>query len=241
MQAPSTGVESTFSRSWELLTKNWVIIVPGLVIGFIVGIIDYLVVPHTDAGGSSVVTGMAAAGGGLVAVIVNVVGEIVALCYVTGMAGAAWRRGKAELSDGSAAFQRDAGNTFIAMIGLFVVFIIAVILAIPTLTISLWLALYFFIYTFAAAIVGERPGFAAMADSFRISTKRVGPTLIIVVIIAVIAVLSGIVGAVLSFIPFLGPIAAAVLSEIVLAYVTLVVVGEYLALRDVPGVPPSTP
>jgi len=237
MQSPSTGVENTFSRAWTLLTSNWIIVVPGLIIGVIVGIVDYLVTPHTDAGG--VVGGMASAGAGLLVVIVNIIGEIVALCYVTGMAGAAWMKGKTELADGTVAFQRDAGNTLIAMIALFIVFVIAAILLIPTLTISIWLAIYFTIYTFASAIVGERPGFTALAESFRIATKRVGPTLIIVVIIGVIAIVGGILGGILSIVPFLGPIVAAVITEVVLAYITLVIVGEYLALREVSGIPPS--
>ena len=232
MQSPPPSVEGTFARSWELLKNNWIIIVPGLVIGLVVGVIDYLLTPHFNSGDvtvSSAATGLAA---GLLTSLVNLVGQILAQCYTTGMAGAAWLKGKADLGDGSLAFQRDAGNVLVAIIGLAVAGIIAAILAFFTLGISLLLYVYFFIYTFPAAIIGERPGFAAMSDSFRIASRRVAPTLIIMVMLAVIFIVGAIIGIPLHFVPFLGPIVAAILVQIVLAYATLVIVGEYLALRD---------
>jgi hypothetical protein len=36
----------------------------------------------------------------------------------------------------------------------------------------------------------------------------------------------------------LGPIVGAIIVQIIISYVTLVVVGEYLALRDTPVAPP---
>jgi hypothetical protein len=238
MQSAPPTVESVFSRSWDLLRTNWVIIVPGLVIGFIVGVIQYFLTPQysPDTGVTGAVGGMAA---GFLTLLVTLVGQILAQCYTTGMAGAAWLKGTTDLSDGSRAFQRDAGNTFVAIIGLAIAIVIAAILAPFTLGISILLYVYFFIYTFPAAIIGERPGFAAMGDSFRIASKRVGPTLIIVVLLAVIAVIGGIISVILHFIPFLGPIVGAMLAQAVLAYATLVIVGEYLALRDVSA--PTSP
>lgn len=238
MQAPPQNVEGTFSRSWQLLTTNWIIIVPGLVIGFVVGVIDYFIAPHASASDYSP-TWWTSASAAILVTLVNLAGYILSQCYMTGMAGGAWTRGRAELSDGATAFERDAGNVFVAMIGLFVALIIAGVLAFPTIGISLLLYFYFFIYTFPAAIVGERPGFAAMGDSFRIASRRVTPTLIVTIMIAVIVLIGEVIGAVLGFIPFIGPIIGAILVEIVLAYVSLVVVGEYLALRDTLGKPPT--
>ncbi|MGH7327280.1 MAG: hypothetical protein ACREJX_02910 [Polyangiaceae bacterium] len=238
MQSPSQNVEGTFSRSWQLLATNWVIIVPGLVIGFVVGVVDYFVAPHTSAADSTT-TWWTSATAAILVSLVNLAGYILSQCYMTGMAGGAWARGRAELSDGKLAFERDAGNVFVAIIGLFIALIIAGVLAFPTLGISLLLYFYFFIYTFPAAIVGERPGFAAMGDSFRIAARRVAPTLIVTIMIVVILLVGNVIGAVLRFIPFIGPIIGAIIVEIVLAYVTLVVVGEYLALRDALGKPPT--
>ena len=240
MQSPPPNVESTFSRSWDLLTKNGIIIVPGLVIGFVVGVIDYFLAPHTEyVAGYGVTTWWAAAIASVLLILVNLAGFILAQCYMTGMAGAAWQRGTTDLSDGTRAFERDASNVFIALVGLFVALVIAAILALPTLGISALLYFYFFIYTFPAAIIGERPGFAAMGDSFRIAGRRVAPTLIVTIMIAVIIFVGRMIGGVLHFIPLIGPIVAAIVVQLVLAYVTLVVVGEYLALRDSLGKPPT--
>lgn len=238
MQSPPQNVEGTFSRSWHLLTTNWVIIVPGLVIGFVVGIIDYFIAPHATASDAGT-TWWTSATAAILASLVTLGGYILSQCYMTGMAGGAWMRGRAELSDGTAAFERDAGNVLVAIVGLFIALIIAGVLAFPTLGISLLLYFYFFIYTFPAAIVGERPGFAAMGDSFRIAARRVAPTLIVTVMIVVILFVGELIGVALNFIPFIGPIIGSIIVQIVLAYVALVVVGEYLALRDALGKPPT--
>ncbi len=237
MQSPQS-VESTFARSWELLSTNWIIIVPGFVIGIVVGVIDYFIAPQSVAAQYDS-TWWTAASAGLLTALVNLAGYIVAQCYVTGMAGAAWQRGRAGLSDGSAAFEHDAGNVLVAIVGLFVALIVAGVLSLVTLGISLLLYFYFFIYTFPAAIVGERPGLTAMGDSFRIASRRVAPTLIVTIIIGVILMLGRFIGTLLHFIPFLGPVVGAIVIQIVLAYVMLVVVGEYLALRDSVGRPPT--
>lgn len=232
MQPPQTSVESVFSRAWQLLTANWIIIVPGLAIGFIVGVVEYLLVPHYAVGDAVILAYPASAAAGLLGSLVVLLGIVLAQCYMTGMAGAAWIKGKTDLSDGARAFQRDAGNTLVAIIGMFLIGILAFVLAIPTLGIALLLYVYFLIYTFPAAIVGERPGFAAIGDSIRIASRRVGPTLIVVIIVAVVVACGAAISAVLSGIPLLGPIVGAMFSEAVLAYATLVVVGEYLALKD---------
>lgn len=235
MQSPSQNVEGTFSRSWQLLVTNWIIVVPGLVIGFVVGVIDYLILPHADYGA----TWWSQASAGILVTLVSLAGFILSQCYMTGMAGGAWSRGHADLSDGSSAFQRDAGNVFVAIIGLFIALIIAAVLAFPTLGVSMLLYFYFFIYTFPAAIIGERPGFAALGDSFRIAARRVAPTLIVTIMIVVILFIGHLIGLILGFIPFIGPIIGALIIQLVLAYVTLVVVGEYIALRDALGKPPT--
>ena len=238
MMPSPQSVESTFARSWELLSTNWIMIVPGLVIGIVVGIIDYFISPHSTATQYDS-TWWTAASAGILVALVNLAGYIISQCYVTGMAGAAWQRGRANLSDGSAAFEHDAGNVLVAIVGLFVALVVAGVLAFVTLGISLLLYFYFFLYTFPAVIVGHRPGLAAMGDSFRIASRKVAPTLIVTVIIGVILLVGRIIGTVLFFVPFLGPIVGSIIIQIVLSYVMLVVVGEYLALRDSLGHPPT--
>jgi hypothetical protein len=156
---------------------------------------------------------------------------VVMITYTTGMAGAAWLRGTATLADGTAAFQRDAGHVFSAMVAWVIVGIIAAILTPFTIGLSLLAFLFLFLYTMPAAVVGEHGGFAALAESYRIATQRFVPTMIVAVLIIVIGVVAGIVGAALHFAPFIGPIVSAVLSQAVNAYFVLVIVGEYLNLR----------
>jgi hypothetical protein len=239
MQSPPQNVESTFSRSWDLLMKNGVIIVPGLIIGFVVGVIDYFLAPHTEYMPGYGVTWWSSASASVLLVLVTLAGFILAQCYTTGMAGAAWQRGTTTLADGTRAFERDAANVFVAIIGLMIALVVAIVLSFATLGIAGLLYFYFFIYTFPAAIIGERPGFAAMGDSFRIAARRVAPTLIVTVMIAVIVVIGRLIGMALGFIPLVGPVIGAIVIQLVLAYVTLVVVGEYLALRDSLGKPPT--
>ena len=148
-------------------------------------------------------------------------------------------RGVYLLADGSAAFQQDAGNVMITGLGLLGLGIVAGILALPTLTLSL-LALYVFtLYAMPSAIIGKRPGFSSIAESFQIAAKRFVPTLIIAILIAVISFVVGLVTLPLHFIPFLGPIVSSVITQIVIAFAVLVIVGEYLSLRNQGIIPPS--
>ncbi len=242
-QPPS--VESVFSRAWTLLSSNWIIIVPGIVIGLIVGIIHGLLAPHVytaadyqnDPGlamasiGGAFVRGMLIAG-------VGVLGYIATTAYTVGMAGAAWERGTTTLADGSAAFQERSSNILMTAIGLILLGIIAAVLALPTLTLSLLAFWIFTLYAMPAAVIGNQAGFSSIQQSFQIATKRFVPTLIIAILIAVISFVLGLLTLPLHFIPFLGPIVSAVITQVVIAFAMLVIVGEYLSLRNQPTVPP---
>lgn len=239
-------VESVFSRAWELLTRNWILIVPGIVIGLIVGVVTALLTPATpydysgDAGGA-----LANAGGyflrGIVIGLIALLGYIANAAFTVGMAGAAWARGTATLADGAASFREDAGRIVITAIGLILLGILAALLALPTLTLSLLAYYIFTLYAMPAAIIGNREGFASIGESFRIASKRFVPTLIIAVLIAAISFVVRFVALLFAFAPFIGPIIAAILVQIVVAFATLVIVGEYLNLREAGTVPPPGP
>ncbi len=248
-------VESVFSRAWELLTRNWIIIVPGIVIGLIVGVIAGLLTPHVYTAAdyqNNPGLAMAQVGGafvrGMLIAGVGVLGYIATTAYTVGMAGAAWERGTTTLADGSAAFQDRAGNILMTAIGLILLGIVAAILALPTITLSLLAFWIFTLYAMPAAVIGNQPGFSAIGQSFQIATKRFVPTLIIAILIAVISFVLGLLTLPLHFIPFLGPIISNVITQTVIAFAMLVIVGEYLNLRNqgavVPGpgaTPPYTP
>ena len=234
----SQSVEGVFGRSWQLLTHNWVLIVPGLIIGLIVGFAQALFGGSSDDSGQSLAGSLGHVVGSVVLLVITLLGAIATTAYTTGMAGAAWAHGSATLADGRRAFERDAGHIFVAMIGLFILGLVAAILAIPTLGIALLAFLLLFIYTMPAAVVGERRGLDALAESYRIATKRFWPTLVVVVLIGVIAVGTWFIIAALHFAPFIGPLIGAVIDQVAVAYFTLVVVGEYLNLRGA-AIPPA--
>ncbi len=235
-QPPS--VESVFSRAWELLSKNWIIIVPGIVIGLIIGIINGLLAPHVYTSAdyqNNPGLAMASLGGmfvrGIIIGCVGLLGYIATMAYTTGMAGAAWARGTTTLADGSAAFQEEAGNVLITAIGLVLLGIVAVVLAIPTIGLAFLAFTIFTLYAMPAAVIGKRPGFSSISESFQIAAKRFVPTLIIAIVIFVIGFVLGLLSVPLRFIPLLGPILTAVIQQCVLAFAMLVIVGEYLSVK----------
>jgi len=235
MQIPS--VENVFARAWNLLTRNWVIVVPGVVVGLAVGIVSGVFsMTQPDTYGEPTGTAMEFAYG--------FAGFVSTQCYTAGMAGAAWHRGTTTLGDGSRAVHDDAGNVFVAGIGILLCGIVAVLLAPITLFLSIFAFYLFTLYTIAAAVVGNRRGFDALRESFAIARARFGTTLIVGVLLGLLQLVGRVAAHVFGYTPLLGPVVAAIVAQIVVAYATLVVVGEYLVLRGAPappgaGVPPD--
>lgn len=244
MQQPT--VENLFGRAWELLSRNWVIIVPGVVVGIVIGVISgvfsLLQTPADEPGVAAAIThGFAAAVSTVVIAVVAVAGYIVTQCYTAGMAGAAWARGTTVLADGAQAVNEDAGNVFMAGLGLLLVGIVAALLIIPTLGLSLAAFYLFTLWTIPAAVIGNQRGFDSLKESFTITKSRFGTTLIIGVLLALIQLLGRLVAHLFAFAPLLGPIVAAIISQIVVAYAMLVIVGEYLVLRPTVAAGAGTP
>ncbi len=236
--------ENVFARSWQLLTRNWNIIVPGIVVGLIVGVVNDIVVPPQTYGdpstaGGVVSHGLASAVGDIIAGAVGIAGFVVTQCYTVGMAGGAWLRGRATFGDGASALRDDAGNVLWTAVGLFVLGVIAVALAIPTLGISLVVYYLFMLYALPSAVVGNHGGLSAIGESVAIARAKFGTTLIIGLVLGAIAALGTVVALIFAFAPLLGPIVSAVISQSVVAFSSLIVVGEYLNLRGVPAPPPQ--
>jgi hypothetical protein len=244
VQVPS--VENVFARSWDLLTKNWVIIVPGVVVGLIVGLISGIYgLTQPDTYGQPSGTAMTFAYGfgafvaGIILAITAIAGYIITQCYTAGMAGAAWQQGVTTLADGTRAVNEDAGNVLVAAVYLFLFGILAVLLAPFTLFLSIFAFYLFTLYTIAAAVVGKQRGMNALRESFAIARARFGTTLIIGILLAILQLIGKLIAHVFSFAPLLGPIVAAIISQIVVAYAVLVIVGEYLVLRPSTTTPPN--
>jgi hypothetical protein len=241
---PASTVENIFARSWDLLSRNWAIIIPGVVVGIVVGVITgmfSLMQPEGDPIGvaSSITHGFATLVSTVIIAVVGIAGYIITQCYTAGMAGAAWARGTTSLADGARAVNEDAGNVFMAGLGLLLLGIVAAILIIPTLGLSIAVFYLFTLYTIPAAVVGKQRGFDSLKESFAITRARFGTTLIIGVLLALLQIIGNLIAHLFAFAPLLGPIIAAVISQIVVAYAMLVIVGEYLIVR--PAITPPSP
>lgn len=223
----ATTAPGVFARSWLLLRANPAIVIPGLVVGAFAAILTVVLLPASDESPLGDLVARSLVG------IVQLFATIVAIAYTTGMADAAWRAGRATFADGARAFRRDGGNVFVAMLALFVLGFAAAILAPLTLGFSLLVYVFFCIFTMAAAVVGERPGFVAVAESARIAFARPLPTALVVAGVLAVALGMGAVAGLLAVAPFVGPLVSAAIVQTVVAYVVLVLVGEYRLLRGV--------
>ena len=245
MQDQGQDFGAVFARSWELLSKNWVIIIPGIIIGVVAGIVvGFLALSGLASGVVLGSAGAPAAGmmsamlAGMMVAAVMTIATLISVAFTSGMAAAAWRTGTATLADGAAAFRREGASLFVAMLLLFLLGIVAFALAIPTLGLAFAAYAIFFIYVIPSVVVDDVPGMEAISGSFRLALKNFIPTLIIVVIIGGISMLAGWIGHLFSGIPFLGWVVQYAIEQAVVAYAMLVVVGEYIKLRGA-GVPVS--
>ncbi len=164
MQADS--VENIFTQSWRLLARNPVIVVPGLVIGIVVGIVNALLIPPAplDPSAPGALNLLAArAVTGLISIAIVAFAYIATVTFTTGIAGVAWEHGTARLADGTLAFKRDWRNVALAALYMLGMYLLAAFLAVPTLFLSLIACAVFLFYVLPAAVIGERSGGRAIA------------------------------------------------------------------------------
>jgi len=251
MQSPS-DVGNTFSRAWQLLTANWIIIVPGIVVGIIAAVaIGVLTMSGLIVSAGAVALAGSGAGvgavmlSGLAIAVIGALAFVITTAYTTGMADAAWRTGTATLADGSASLKTRGSDVLVAGLLLLLVCFVAFALAIPTLFLSMLAFTLFFIYTFAAVIVGHASGPQALGESCRIALANFGSTALVVILLVVAAVVGGAIGGMFRNVALLGPLVQYVIQYAILAYATLVIVGEYIKVRGsspaMVGTPPSAP
>jgi hypothetical protein len=237
----SESVENIFARAWSLLTKNPVIIVPGLIVGVVVGIVQAVITPHprvVDAAGNTDFVALTAGVGGAfaaaaIAIIVGVLAFLITQTYTTGMAGAAWQNGSTTLADGSASFREDAGRLLAAVL---LIALLGIVVGVITLGLGWFVVLFFCIYAAPAVILDNYGAVPAIKLSATIAMKRALSTIIIIVLLFAIGLVLTFLALPLAFIPFLGPIISAIISQVVTAYATLVIVGEYLSARRSPDI-----
>jgi len=230
MQAQS--LENVFARSWSLLAANPVILIPGIVVGIGVGVMNFIMLPPIDyTSASTLMVGRAF--GAIVMAAVGILAYLITQTYTVGMAGAAWQRGTATLADGARSFSQDAGRLLIAVLLLAA---IGIIVGLVTFGLGWLVFLFFALYTIPAVVIGGLSPIAALQQSFSIATKRFVSTILIVLMLFVISIVVGLLALPLHVVPLLGPLIAAILTQAVVVYSTLVVVGEFLIVRESPDI-----
>ena len=248
----SQDLGNTFERAWQLLSNNWIIIVPAIVIAIVAAVLVWglgLFGLASAVGFGTV--GMSSAGfgaamlTGLVVGLVLLIASILTVAYTTGMADAAWRTGTATLADGTTAFREDAGSLLTAIVLLIILGLLATVLAPFTFALSLLAFWLFFIYTFASVVVGKRSGMEALGESARLTSRNFLMTLAVIVVLCIAFIIAAYVGNVLHRVAVIGPIVSYIIDQVVAAYATLVIVGEYIKLRQgqpvSAGGPPTAP
>lgn len=237
----NTAPGATLARAWRLLSRNWIIIVPSIVIGAI----SAAAATVLSAGGwlswgffsdlnQTGPAGYWAFLATIVAMGLRIFAAVVAIAFTCGMAAAAWSGESAHFADGAAALRRSGLRAFGALIILTVLGLVAAALFIPTFGLSVLAYMVFMLYAMPAVLVGNRGAIDAIVESIALSWRSIGVTFVLVVLIAALAVAGGMLGSLLERLPFLGQLLGWVLMEAVVAYATLVVVGEYIQLLTPP-------
>lgn len=241
----SMGVGATFGRAWNVLRRNWIIVVPAIVVG-IAGAAAAKVLSDAGVLSWSFFGDMNAQGPGafwlfletIVAIGLRMVATVVAIAFTTGMAAAAWTSGTARFADGAAAFRRNGMQAFFALVLLTVLGLVAAALAVPTFAISVLAYLIFLLYAMPGVLVGNRGATDAVIESIALAWRSFAVTLAVVLLIIALAIAGGIAGNLLARLPFVGDALGWIVMEAVVAYAAVVVVGEYLQLRPIPDQAP---
>lgn len=235
----SEDLGNTFGRAWQLLSGNWIMIVPGIVIGVVAAVVVYVLGLFGFASavgfGAVGLQGAGVASAFLSVVVIGVIlllATILVIAYTTGMAGAAWRTGRATLDDGAAAFRTDGTQILVAVVLLFLIGIVAVALAVPTLGLAFLAYYVFFLYVLPSVIVGGHSGSDAIGESARLATKNFLTTLAVVILLAIAFFIATFIARWFGGIPLLGMIVRQLILQIVTVYATLVIVGEYIKLTS---------
>lgn len=243
MTQSARDLENTFAHAWELLSRNWILVVPGLVLALIGAGLEFLLT--VVALGSYVITGNGSADAAAAAqafmtvavFIVSMAVSIVQMAYVTGMAGAAWQHGRTGLGDGWKALSHRLLAIVAAALLLLLVGFCAAVLSTVTFLVPLGIYAVFFIYTLASVIIGGRGSVDGIGESCRLALSNFLPTLAVVALIVLIAVGGAWLGSLVGrFWEFGGWLVAGLLQQVIVAYASLVVAGEYLKLTKQPTV-----
>ena len=225
MTQSTRDLENTFARAWTLLRNNPVILVPGIVAGALQTIAGVALQALSD---ELLLLSL------LITVMLAI--SLAQMAYVTGMAGAAWRRDRTTLADGWSALAQRWAAVAGAVLFLLAIGFCGSVLAPATFGVSLVAYAVFFIYTIAAVVIGERPPISGIVQSAGTALANFVPTVAVVALIAVIAGLGGWLGSLAGRISDAGGwLVTGLLQQVIIAYSSLVIAGEYLKLTRPSG------
>ncbi len=236
---PEAGLAATLSQSLDLLRRNWVIVVPSIVVGVAgaaaatvlsqSGILSWRFFGDMNEQGPA---GFWLFVGTIVAMGLRLVAAVIAIAFTAGMAAGAWTQGTAHFRDGAAAFRRNGLQAFFALILLAILGLVAAALLVPTFGVSVLAYMIFLLYAMPGVLVGNRGATDAIVESIGLAWRSFGVTFVVVLLVIALAIAGGWLGDLLARLPFLGELLGWIVMEAVVAYATLVVVGEYLQLRS---------
>lgn len=228
-----------FGRSWVLLRRNPVMVLPAIGVALISALTSYALAPSGIASwgffGNLDAQGPAAFWsffGTVVALALRLFWALIAITFTVGMAAAAWERGTAGIADGWNALRRRGLQLLLVLVLLFLIGSCASALFIATFAISVLAYMVFAIYAIPAVVVGNRAAPDAIVESIRIAAKNIGPTVALVALIVVLALLGALLGLAAGRVPFLGDAISWIVMQLVVAYATIAVVGEYRSLAS---------
>ncbi len=221
----STTPLAIFGRSWFLLVRNPALVVPGIIAAGISTFASLVIVSPDSASDAQIVLTHT------LGLLIRIVATVLAIAVTTGMADAAWRTARGAFKDGIEAFRREGGHVFVAVIALLLLGLLAALAAPYTFEITLGIYAYCCLYTMPSAVVGERPGLVAIFESAKIAFARPIATLVILVGVSALALGLGWGADVLQMTPYVGSLLSSIVVQGVIAYATLVLVGEYRIAR----------
>jgi hypothetical protein len=221
---------NAFSRALALLFANPIVLLPALIIGGLAGLAAGALAPPAAPVDTSDPTSLVAAQAGtryLGTVIVwgmTLIAGVVIDALTIGMAGAAWDRGRASLTDLMASL-RMHGPRIIATV---IVYVLAeVVLAVLTFGLGALVFGFFALYIFAGVVLGDRSFAAALRESVTITGRRFASSLTLVVLLFAVAIVLSVGAAVIPFPPHVGALSATVVVALLRGYANIVIAGEY--------------
>lgn len=222
-----------FQRSLQLLQRNVILLVPGLIAGFVNLFVQEIFLSQSRSGTSFFGSLGLMLTRGMLCFVISYFVTMVALVAMTGMAGRAWENGKTGLDDGLRIFRESGSAIALTLSQLTGLMVAAIILAIPTCSISLCAAVYLLVYVPASAVIGRRAGLEAIRESVTTAKQNIKRTTCLVSSSFLLLLLCALVGLLIGGIPLIGKLAGVVCFQVALAYLTLVVVGEYINVQRV--------